>query len=71
MSDTLREEIKNKILNGDFNCEKELTLSIFNGKWKVVILCHLGFEGVHRFSDLQRLFPKVSHNRPHHTCPST
>ncbi len=32
MSDTLREEIRKKILNGDFNCEKELTLSIFSGK---------------------------------------
>ncbi|WP_020060767.1 winged helix-turn-helix transcriptional regulator [Bacillus sp. 123MFChir2] len=61
MSDTLREEIKQKILNGDFNCEKELTLSVFSGKWKVVILWHLGVEGPHRFSDLQRLFPKISH----------
>ncbi|EPY05915.1 HxlR family transcriptional regulator [Paenibacillus sp. E194] len=61
MSDTLREEIKKKIVNGDFNCEKELTLSIISGKWKVVILWHLGVEGPHRFSDLQRLFPKVSH----------
>lgn len=61
MSDNLREEIKKKIVNGDFNCEKELTLSIISGKWKVVILWHLGVEGPHRFSDLQRLFPKVSH----------
>jgi hypothetical protein len=28
MSDTLRKEIREKIANGDFNCEKELTLSI-------------------------------------------
>ncbi|MFJ8529370.1 winged helix-turn-helix transcriptional regulator [Bacillus sp. NPDC094106] len=61
MSDTLREDIKKKILNGDFNCEKELTLSVLSGKWKVVILWHLGVEGPHRFSDLQRLFPKISH----------
>lgn len=61
MSDTLREEIKKKIFNGDFHCEKELTLSIISGKWKVVILWHLGVEGPHRFSDLQRLFPKISH----------
>jgi hypothetical protein len=26
MSDTLREEIREKIVNGDYNCEKELTL---------------------------------------------
>jgi DNA-binding HxlR family transcriptional regulator len=61
MSDTLREEIKKKIVQGDFNCEKELTLSILSGKWKVVILWHLGVEGPHRFSNLQRLFPKISH----------
>ncbi|AJI25588.1 helix-turn-helix transcriptional regulator (plasmid) [Priestia megaterium] len=61
MSDTLREEIRKKILNGDFNCEKELTLSILSGKWKIVILWHLGVEGPHRFSDLQKLFPKISH----------
>ncbi|MDV7766226.1 helix-turn-helix domain-containing protein [Peribacillus sp. CSMR9] len=61
MSETLRDEIKEKILNGHYNCEKELTLSIFSGKWKIVILWHLGVEGPHRFSDLQRLFPKISH----------
>ncbi|GGI18043.1 winged helix-turn-helix transcriptional regulator [Gottfriedia solisilvae] len=61
MPDSLREEIKNKIQNGDYHCEKELTLSIISGKWKVVILWHLGVEGPHRFSDLQRLFPKISH----------
>src|SRR4029453_543416 len=61
MTDTLRDEIKTKIINGDFNCEKELTLSILSGKWKVVILWHLGVEGTHRYGDLQRLFPKISH----------
>ncbi|BCG61571.1 winged helix-turn-helix transcriptional regulator [Paenibacillus sp. URB8-2] len=61
MSDPLREEIKQKIVNGDFHCEKELTLSIISGKWKVVILWHLGVDGAHRFSDLQKLFPKISH----------
>ena len=29
-----------------FNCEKELTLSIIGGKWKMLILWHLGKEGV-------------------------
>lgn len=40
MSD-LRKETLEKIKNGDFNCSKELTLSMFSGKWKVVILWHL------------------------------
>lgn len=61
MTDNLRKEIKSKIQNGEFNCEKELTLSIISGKWKVVILWHLGHEGKHRFSELQKLFPKISH----------
>ncbi len=57
----LRKEIQEKIRRGEFNCEKELTLSIISGKWKVVILWHLGVEGTHRFSDFQRLFPKITH----------
>ncbi|TKA00086.1 helix-turn-helix transcriptional regulator [Bacillus thuringiensis] len=61
MSDTLRQEIKERLLNHDFHCEKEYTLSIISGKWKVVILWHLGAEGSYRFSELQRLFPKISH----------
>lgn len=61
MMDTLRKEILERIINRDYHCEKELTLSIISGKWKVVILWHLGVEGPQRFSELQRLFPKISH----------
>lgn len=61
MSENIRKDIREKIQNGNFNCEKELTLSIISGKWKVVILWHLGVEGPHRFSELQRLFPSISH----------
>lgn len=32
MPDTFRNEVKEKIINGDYNCEKELTLSIISGK---------------------------------------
>lgn len=45
MSENIRKDIQDKIQNGNFNCEKELTLSIISGKWKVVILWHLGVEG--------------------------
>nr|WP_026683219.1 helix-turn-helix domain-containing protein [Priestia megaterium] len=61
MCNSLREEIQLKLQNGEYHCEKELTLSILSGKWKVVILWHLGVEGSHRFSDLQRLFENISH----------
>ncbi|WP_078543346.1 winged helix-turn-helix transcriptional regulator [Litchfieldia alkalitelluris] len=61
MSDTLRKEIRDKIQNGDFNCEKELTLSVISGKWKVVIIWHLGQKDSYRFNELQKLFPKITH----------
>ncbi|SFL60467.1 transcriptional regulator, HxlR family [Gracilibacillus orientalis] len=61
MCETLRESVKKKLENDDYYCEKELTLSIISGKYKVVILWHLGVEGPHRFSDLERLFDNVSH----------
>lgn len=48
--DTLRQDIKTKIKNGEYNCEKELTLSIISGKWKVVILWHLGHEAKFRYA---------------------
>lgn len=61
MPDKLRKEIREKIKNKDFHCEKELTLSIISGKWKVVIIWHLGHQGTHRFGELQKLFPSISH----------
>ncbi|TWT27035.1 helix-turn-helix domain-containing protein [Planomicrobium sp. CPCC 101110] len=59
--DDLRTEIKRKIKSGEFNCEKELTLSLISGKWKIVIIYHLATEGVLRFSDINRLLPKITH----------
>jgi DNA-binding HxlR family transcriptional regulator len=59
--DDLRSEIKRKIKNGEFNCEKELTLSLMSGKWKIIIIYHLGTEGILRFSEINRLLPKITH----------
>ncbi|MCG7335276.1 helix-turn-helix transcriptional regulator [Sporosarcina sp. ACRSM] len=47
--------------NGEFNCEKELTLSLFSGKWKIIILYYLGTEGKLRFSEIKRMLPKITH----------
>jgi DNA-binding HxlR family transcriptional regulator len=57
----LRTEVKRKIGNGEFNCEKELTLSLISGKWKITILYYLSTSGTLRFSEIKRLFPKISH----------
>ncbi len=59
-TEPLREYLRRRLLNGEFNCEKELTLSIVSGKWKIVILWHLGHEGPHRFGQLFRLFKNIS-----------
>lgn len=61
ISTGLREEIRKKIINNEYNCEKELTLSVIGGKWKLVILWHLGFEGTFRFNEIRRLFRSISH----------
>jgi DNA-binding HxlR family transcriptional regulator len=43
-----------------FNCEKELTLSIIGGKWKMLIMWHLGKEGTKRFGELKSLIPGIT-----------
>ncbi|MFJ5624960.1 winged helix-turn-helix transcriptional regulator [Peribacillus loiseleuriae] len=43
-----------------FNCEKELTLSIIGGKWKMLIMWHLGKEGTKRFGELKSLIPAIT-----------
>ncbi|KMY48277.1 winged helix-turn-helix transcriptional regulator [Peribacillus loiseleuriae] len=46
--------------NKFFNCEKELTLSVIGGKWKMLILWHLGKEGTKRFGELKALMPGIT-----------
>ncbi|MBP2078440.1 winged helix-turn-helix transcriptional regulator [Oceanobacillus polygoni] len=42
------------------NCEKELTLAIIGGKWKMLIMWHLGKEGTKRFGELKALIPGIT-----------
>lgn len=44
----------------ELNCEKELTLSIIGGKWKMIIIWYLGKEGTKRFSELKVLLPNIT-----------
>ncbi|WP_078428629.1 winged helix-turn-helix transcriptional regulator [Alkalihalobacterium alkalinitrilicum] len=61
MAEILRKEIREKIEKGDFNCEKELTLSVISGKWKIVIIWYLGQGHPYRFNELQKSLPKITH----------
>ena len=40
-------------------CPAEVTLAVIGGRWKVLILYQL-FQGVKRFSELQRALPRIT-----------
>ena len=43
----------------EYQCSMELTLDLIGGKWKSLILWHLG-ESTLRFSELKRTLPKIT-----------
>ncbi|AKG05280.1 transcriptional regulator [Salimicrobium jeotgali] len=49
----------NKNLKG-FYPEKEITLAVLEGKWKLTLLCHLGLQGTKRFGELKQLTPGIT-----------
>mgnify|MGYP004700549767 FL=1 len=61
MTDIVRKDALTRLENGDFSCAKELTLAMFSGKWKLVLLCHLDEHGAYRFNELRRLLPTITH----------
>lgn len=53
-------EYEQKILNDNKECPVEVALGIIGGKWKGIIIYNLLKEKL-RFSELQRLMPKITH----------
>lgn len=45
--------------NVEYQCSMELTLELIGGKWKALILWHLG-ESTLRFSELKKALPKIT-----------
>lgn len=45
--------------NTQYQCSMELTLDLIGGKWKALILWHLG-ENTLRFSELKKTLPKIT-----------
>lgn len=43
-----------------YGCTFEITMDLIGGKWKPIILWHLGTKGTKRFSELRRLLPHVT-----------
>ncbi|MBB3109516.1 DNA-binding HxlR family transcriptional regulator [Paenibacillus phyllosphaerae] len=56
----MAKDIRSRIEIEQINCEKELTLALIGGKWKLIILWHLGIEGTQRFSELKKLIPHIT-----------
>lgn len=46
---------------GKLKCSIEYILKKIGGKWKTVILWHLGTDGTLRYNELRRLLPGVAH----------
>ncbi len=43
-----------------FNCNMELTLDIIGGKWKPLIIFHIGNSKKLRYGEIKRLIPDIS-----------
>ena len=43
-----------------FNCNMELTLDIIGGKWKPLVIFHIGNSKKLRYGELKRLIPNIS-----------
>ena len=61
MTDVIRKYAIEKIQKKDFNCAKEYTLSMFSGKYKIVIIYHLSHDCQMRFSQIQQLLDNATH----------
>ncbi|TKA00080.1 helix-turn-helix transcriptional regulator [Bacillus thuringiensis] len=44
----------------NYNCEKEVALSVIGGKWKLMIVWELFENGTMRLSELQKKIPRIS-----------
>jgi len=44
-----------------YKCSVEYTLSFIGGKWKPIILWHLGIEGTHRYGELKKKLNGINH----------
>lgn len=54
------QHLKEKYDNGEIACEVELVLTVMGGKWKPIILWHLGQQEVLRYGQLKRNINKIT-----------
>lgn len=44
----------------EYTCTFEITIDLIGGKWKPIIVWHLGTKGTKRFSELKKLLPNIT-----------
>lgn len=49
-----------KLRNKEYNCTFEITIDLIGGKWKPLIIWHLGSRGTKRFNELKKLIPQIT-----------
>ncbi|MGL5540355.1 MAG: winged helix-turn-helix transcriptional regulator [Erysipelotrichaceae bacterium] len=49
-----------KFKNNSYSCTFEITLNLIGGKWKTLLLWHLGTKGTLRFHELKTLLPNIT-----------
>ena len=54
------EHLRERFLKGEIACEVELVLTVMGGKWKPIILWHLGKNEVLRYGQLKRSIKKIT-----------
>lgn len=46
--------------NKEYACTFEIAMDLIGGKWKPIIIWHLGSKGTKRFNELKKLIPKIT-----------
>ena len=54
------EDRTNKVSCSHYRCEIELALEIIGGKWKALLLWHLGIHEIIRFNEFRRIIPEIT-----------
>lgn len=48
------------IKNKEYACTFDITMDLIGGKWKPIIIWHLGTKGTKRFNELKKLLPHIT-----------
>lgn len=48
------------IKDKEYACTFEIAMDLIGGKWKPIIIWHLGTKGTKRFNELKKLLPKIT-----------